>query len=93
MRASSLYDLEKSFPDLWIRWKKLTTKIVHIPCKEDWRYPAKNMHRIHAKMKRIGVHTYYEKTSSKWGHGSYLYDPQSLKEVKKTMEKLLEEYE
>ena len=89
-RASSLFDLETSFPDLWSRWKTLSTTVVQIPCLEDWRYPAEGMLEIHQKMQTIGINSYCYTTSSRWGHGSYLYDPNSLNEIIPILEKLLE---
>lgn len=79
LRSSSLFDLERSFPDLWTRWKNLSTTIIQLPCVQDWRYPTREMHQLHRQFKQVGVDAYYRPTSSQFGHGSFLYDPKSLK--------------
>ena len=89
MRSEALFDLEASFPDLWNKWKKLKTKVVHLPCVEDWRYPTSTMQKIHRKMKKNGIKSYYRPTSSPYGHGSFLFDRKSLERELPLMRKLL----
>ena len=93
LSSSSLFDIERSFPDIWTRWEKLSTTVLQVPCRQDWRYPIEEMSETHEKMRAIGVNTYYQPTESKWGHGSYLYDPASLKQVLPLITRLLKEYE
>lgn len=84
-RSSSLFDLEKSFPQLWETWKELTTTVIQVPCIQDWRYPAEEMHKIHNRLKGVGIKTFYRPTQSELGHGSYLYDPESINKVMKLL--------
>ena len=91
MRSSSLFNLEKSFPGLWDNWGEMKTIIVQIPCIQDWRYPAEGMLAIHEKLKKIGIRSIYRTTNSNFGHGSFLYDPRSIKEVCLMLDDLLKE--
>ena len=78
LRSSSLFDLERSFPDLWERWNHLKTSIIHIPCRQDWRYPAEDMQTFHESCLQHKVHSVLKITDSPYGHGSFLHDPSSL---------------
>ena len=79
IRSSALFDLQRTFPDLWVRWRQLRTQIVHMPCAQDWRYPVKGMQTIHQQMVELGVVTHLLVSESPYGHGSFLHDPASLK--------------
>lgn len=78
-RSSALFDLHRSFPDLWNRWQQLRTQIVQIPCAQDWRYPVEGMEEIHQHLRELGIASHLLVTSSPYGHGSFLHDPASLK--------------
>ncbi len=81
LRSSTLFDLERSIPNLWARWKDLRTKLIQIPCAQDWRYPVEGMLSIHRQASSNGVNSQLRVTRSNYGHGSYLYDQQSLGSV------------
>ncbi len=93
LRSEALFDLEASFPDLWDRWSKLKTRVLHLPCIEDWRYPISTMQAIHHKMRRHGIKSHFRPTSSRYGHGSFLFDPPSLKKVLPMIKKIMDESE
>lgn len=78
IRSSALFDLYRSFPDLWNRWKKLRTQTVQIPCVQDWRYPVEGMEVIHQQMLQLGLESHLLVSESAFGHGSFLHDPASL---------------
>jgi len=78
IRSSALFDLHRSFPNLSSRWQNLRTKIVQIPCVQDWRYPVEGMEVIHHFMGELGIDSHLLVTESPYGHGSFLYDPASL---------------
>lgn len=79
MRSSSLFDLERTFPDLWERWSRVRTEVVQIPCTQDWRYPVEGMREIHDSLCEQGLQSHLIITESRYGHGSFLHDPSSLK--------------
>ena len=89
MQSSAMFDLEKSVPNLWERWKQLKTHLVQIPCAQDWRYPVSGMLDIHRKAKQTGVSSHFHVTRSRYGHGSFLHDPESLKSILPLLYKLL----
>lgn len=79
IRSSALFDLERTCPDLWQRWRRLRTMVVHVPCRQDWRYPVAGMEQIHKRMESLGVASRLLITESDYGHGSFLHDPRSLR--------------
>ena len=89
MQSSALFDLERSVPDLWQRWKRMKTQLVQIPCAQDWRYPVSAMLDVHRMAKQAGLNSQFFVTRSPYGHGSFLHDPASLKSVLPLLYKLL----
>lgn len=89
MHSSTIFDLEKSVPNLWQRWKKMKTHLVQIPCAQDWRYPVSGMLDIHRKAKQTGLNSHLYVTRSPYGHGSFLHDPTSLLPILPLLQKHL----
>lgn len=77
-RSSALFDLHRSFPDLADRWRRLRTRIVQIPCVQDWRYPVEGMEITHQHMRELGLDSHLLVSQSSYGHGSFLHDPGSI---------------
>lgn len=78
LRASSLFDLNRTFPKFWESWKTMKTGIIHIPCRQDWRYPTSGMERIHQQCRALGIKSALRITESEFGHGSFLHDKSSI---------------
>ena len=90
LRASSLFDLERTFPDVWERWQRMRTQLIQIPCKQDWRYPPEGMEEIHQKCVGMNITSVLKPTSSMLGHGSFLHDPASLQSLLPFLNKVIE---
>lgn len=90
IRASSLFDLERTFPDVWSRWKMMRTKLIQIPCNQDWRYPPELMQEIQEKCRCQNIESILITSNSKYGHGSYLYDRASIEPLLPFLNKMIE---
>ena len=90
LRASSLFDLKRTYPEFWKIWEEMKTGIVHIPCRQDWRYPPSGMERIDQQCNELGIRSVLKVTESEYGHGSFLHDRSSIEYLLPYLNKVTE---
>jgi len=91
LRASSLFDLKRTFTGLWTTWLNMKTQLIQIPCSQDWRYPVSGMEDIHRQCRKIGVKSVLRITESPYGHGSFLHDRNSMEHLLPYLNKVVQE--
>lgn len=76
MRSMKCFDLQEKYGTLEKAFSSIQAPMLLISYRSDWRYPPKEVQRIHTALKKMGGNVQHTILDSPMGHGAFVYDPQ-----------------
>lgn len=78
MRAVEYFDLEREYGGLDAAFAPVSSRVLFVSYRRDWRYPAAETERMHRALLAAGGDSRHAVLDSKLGHGAFLFDVPGL---------------
>ncbi|HEY3953814.1 MAG TPA: homoserine O-acetyltransferase [Streptosporangiaceae bacterium] len=78
MRAVEYFDLERSYGGLDAAFAGVSSRLLFVSYRRDWRYPAAETELMHRAVRAAGGDSRHVMFDSSLGHGAFLFDVPGL---------------
>jgi homoserine O-acetyltransferase/O-succinyltransferase len=78
MRAVEYFDLERSYGGLDAAFAGVSSRMLFVSYRQDWRYPATETERMHRALLAAAGNSRHAVLDSDLGHGAFLFDAPGL---------------